>query len=97
MATMYEKRKAKENKTVEIISKDESTAVIPVYDRIAYDVFWNDAERKFIRVTIEYDLDNGTGRVKETKAIADSQPVAIYKMGEAINRKVLNLPPKVED
>jgi hypothetical protein len=91
MASQFEKRKAKASEPEKEIVK-----VDPVYDRTAYDVFWDDEQRKFVRVILEYDLLSGKGRVKETKAIADSQPVAIYKMGEAMNRKVLKLAPKEE-
>lgn len=97
MASQYEKRKAKVKEPVASEPERELVpAVMPDYNRTAYDVYWDDAERKFIRVIIEYDLTLGIGRVSNKKPIADSQPVAIYKMGEAMNRKVLNLPPKEE-
>lgn len=91
MASQYEKRKAKEKD--EALQPDIES--LPL-DRTAYDVYWDDEQRKFVRVILEYNLTSRQGRVKETKAIADSQPVAIYKMGEAMNRKVLKLPPKEE-
>lgn len=91
MSSQYEKRKAKGKEEPE---RELVPAVMPDYNRTAYDVYWDDTERKFMRVIIEYDLTLGIGRVRNKTAIADSQPVAIYKMGEAINRKILNLPLK---
>lgn len=94
MSSQYEKRKAKAKEVKEDPTNIPSIDTSIVYDRTAYDIFWDDEQRKFVRVIVEYDLTLGLGRVKETKAIADSQPVAVYKMGEAINRKVFNLPMK---
>lgn len=90
MASQFEKRKAKKEQVV-------ITEVDPVFDKIAYDIFYDETEHKFVRVAIEYDLTLGVGRVKETKAIADSQPVAIYKIGVLMNRKIFNLPPNEEN
>lgn len=89
MASNYEKRKAKE------VELDKEEKTLP-YDRLAYDIYWNDEQRKFVRVTVEYNLTSCKGNVKETKAIADSQPMAIYKIGETMNRKILGLEPKKE-
>lgn len=93
MANNFEKRKAKEE--AEAAAKEVAAKVVEsVFDRIAYDVFFDEEKRKFVRVTLEYDLTTGIGRVKNLKEIADSQPVAIMKMGTAFNRKVFNLPPE---
>lgn len=102
MASQFEKRKAKEENDkmiVEIEEEAEQLAKLQkraVYDKLAYDVFFDDAQHKFVRVTIEYDLNLKIGKVKEVKPIADSQPVAVMKMSELMNRKVFGLPPKEE-
>ncbi len=94
MANQYEKRKSKTNKTVplsEAVVEKTGDVVIPVYDRTGHDVYFDDAKRKFIRVDIEYDSTTGSARVKNTVELADSQPVATYKMQELLARKILGI------
>lgn len=87
MPSQYEKRKAKTNENTSYSDVEESRPL----DKLAFDIIYDETVKKYIKVTVEYNLTSGKARVKETKPIADSQPVAIYKMGEIMNRKVLGL------
>lgn len=84
MSSQYEKRKAKEKKVLE-------PAREPTYDRVAFDVYKDEKTRKYMKVTLEYDLESGIGRVRDVKVIADSQPLAVMKMNESIARKIFNI------
>ena len=94
MSSQYEKRKAKIN-PASVVETPTPVGEYPM-DKIALDVFFDPATKKFMKVTLEYNLTSGKGRVSNCIAIADSQPVAIVKMGESINRKILNLPQKAD-
>jgi hypothetical protein len=89
MSSQYEKRKAK-------TSPAETEEISLPLDRTAYDVYFDTVTRKYIRITLEYNLTSGEGRVKEFKVIADSQPVAVVKIGETMNRKIFGLKEKEE-
>ena len=83
MSTQFEKRKAKDKKT-------DSTQE-PNYNALAYDVLLDYENKRFTLVTIEYDIETGSARIKETKELADSQPVATYRMSELFTKKILGI------
>lgn len=85
MPSQLEKRKAKEKKTT-----DEP--ITANYTHKAFDVFFDETLKRYIKVTVEYDLVNGVGRVKSKDVVADSQPVAMLKMNHVFARKVFKLP-----
>lgn len=79
MATQYEKRKLKE------------MGPQPNLDRVGYDVVWDDKLHKYMKVVIEYCIVTGEAQVKEVEAIADSQPLANYRMQEIFAKKILGI------
>lgn len=90
MASQYEKRKAKAIK--ESVSQiAEAVEAVPNFDRQAYDVFYDNTTRSYIRVMIDYDSVTGAAKVRETKKLSDSQPLAIQKMNEMFVRKILGI------
>ena len=62
-----------------------------VLNKEAYDVYLDEATRKYVRVTVKYNVETGEAKVSAVEAIADSQPVAIYKIHETLSRKVLGI------
>lgn len=75
--------------TVEETKKDEVQTVNSKVYHKAYNIFYDASQRKFIQVTLEYDLATGYSKIVETKPIADNQAVAIYKIQNIITLKIL--------
>lgn len=94
MSSQYEKRKNKDKKPEATIEHPVEDAVNPepVLTAIAYDVFYDNEIRKYVRVSVSYDLASGMAKVTSTKEIADSQPVSINKMKELFAKKILKVP-----
>jgi hypothetical protein len=91
--SQYDKRKAK---VASVEAIEEPPEEVIVYDRTAHDVLFDPKKRKYVRVNLEYNLTTGQARVKDTKDIADSQPVATMKITELFTRKILGIPPRYE-
>lgn len=88
MASQYEKRKVKDA----VIETPALPVEEPVtYNATSYDVYFDESIKKFIRVEVEYNRLTGAARLKESKPIADSLPVATRKMGELFNRILLKI------
>lgn len=83
MSKQFEKRKAKE-----LFEQQWGDAN---FNSEAYDVFFDESTGQYMKVTIEYDTKAGVGRVKESVVLAESQPVAAYKMQEVIVKKIFNI------
>lgn len=93
MTSQYQKRKTKSVKPIVDSQAVESSPENPKpnFDKTGHDVFYDNEKRKFIRVDIEYCLTTGSARVKNVDELADSQPVATYKMQELLARKILGI------
>lgn len=92
MATQYEKRKQKVKEKTEGASQEVVSPPEPNWTGEAFDVFFDEERKKFVRVKVQYDKDSGRAEVVALEDIADNQPVAIKKMTEIFSRKVLRLP-----
>lgn len=55
----------------------------------AQNVFYRDADKKYVLVTIEYDPDSDYTKLVSMDAFADSQPTAIYKLNNLFTMKII--------
>jgi hypothetical protein len=94
VASQFEKRKAA--RAVVDAGEGSDGPTEAVYTHLGYDVLFDPKKRKYVRINLEYNLTTGQARVKDTKDIADSQPVATMKMTELFTRKILGIPPRHE-
>ena len=90
MATQYEKRKAKTGTVKKKIAdlKDQMDKI--EFDKTAHDIIFNEEDRNYYEIVVEYSLKDNVARIKESKKIADSQPLAVFRSKEIFMKKLFN-------
>lgn len=61
----------------------------------ALGVYWDDTQKIYLKVTIDYNPISGYSKVVSTEKIADSPSTAIYKLNTAFSMKILKREEKV--
>ncbi len=56
---------------------------------IAINIYWDSEVKKFIMISIEYNLETNECTIINKEEIADSLPMATYKLNQLFNVKLL--------
>ena len=102
MATQYEKRKAKEAAATKAAPVKKKVSKVKkqikelkdkldnvVLDKITYDIFFDPEKHTYVEVTIEYSLEDNIARIKESKEVSTSQPMAVYRSKQIFIDKLM--------
>jgi hypothetical protein len=75
-------------KSDNIVEENVNSSKEPLKIFQAYGVYFNSKIKKFVKINIDYCVENNYTSIVSEEILGDSKAVAIFKMGNALNIKL---------